>query len=327
MRVAKTVLLGVLAGCLSLSANAEEYPSRPIRLIVSIAAGSVTDVIMRNAANDISPRIGQPFVIDNRGGASGILGGQACAVAAPDGYTLCVVYHSTMSYNPLLFASLPYDPDKDIEPITRLFFVTEGVFVPASLKVNSMAELKALAQSRPDALNLATLGEGSSQDLFLRWLNHQWGTRIVGISYKGGGPAAQAIAAGQVQITRFGIGNFLGLMESGDVKALAVSSEKRSPLLPDVPTLNEAGYGDYPGQAWWGLAAPKGTPPAMIARMNAEFVKTFSDPKFVQFLDKQFVVSAPNSPAEFTEFLKADRKAAETLIKIANTPKAQYKPE
>jgi tripartite-type tricarboxylate transporter receptor subunit TctC len=327
MRVAKTVLLGVLAGCLSLSANAEEYPSRPIRLIVSIAAGSVTDVIMRNASNDISPRIGQPFVIDNRGGASGILGGQACAVAAPDGYTLCVVYHSTMSYNPLLFASLPYDPDKDIEPITRLFFVTEGVFVPASLKVNSMAELKALAQSRPDALNLATLGEGSSQDLFLRWLNHQWGTRIVGISYKGGGPAAQAIAAGQVQITRFGIGNFLGLMESGDVKALAVSSEKRSPLLPDVPTLNEAGYGDYPGQAWWGLAAPKGTPPAMIARMNAEFVKTFSDPKFVQFLDKQFVVSAPNSPAEFTEFLKADRKAAETLIKIANTPKAQYKPE
>jgi len=300
---------------------------RNIRLIVSIAAGSVTDVIMRNASNDISPRIGQPFVIDNRGGASGILGGQACAVAAPDGYTLCVVYHSTMSYNPLLFASLPYDPDKDIEPITRLFFVTEGVFVPASLKVNSMAELKALAQSRPDALNLATLGEGSSQDLFLRWLNHQWGTRIVGISYKGGGPAAQAIAAGQVQITRFGIGNFLGLMESGDVKALAVSSEKRSPLLPDVPTLNEAGYGDYPGQAWWGLAAPKGTPPAMIARMNAEFVKTFSDPKFVQFLDKQFVVSAPNSPAEFTEFLKADRKAAETLIKIANTPKAQYKPE
>jgi tripartite-type tricarboxylate transporter receptor subunit TctC len=282
---------------------------------------------MRNASNDISPRIGQPFVIDNRGGASGILGGQACAVAAPDGYTLCVVYHSTMSYNPLLFASLPYDADKDIEPITRLFFITEGVFVPASLGVNSMAELKALAQSRPDGLNLATLGEGSSQDLFLRWLNHQWGTSIVGISYKGGGPAAQAIAAGQVQVTRFGIGNFLGLMESGNVKALAVSSEKRSPLLPNVPTLTDAGYGDYPGQAWWGLAAPKGTPPAMIAKMNAEFVKTFSDPKFVEFLEKQFVVSAPTSPAEFREFLKADRKAAETLIKIANTPKAQYKPE
>src|SRR5580698_7607176 len=100
MRVAKMILLGVLAGCLNLSVKAQEYPSRPIRLIVSIAAGSVTDVIMRNAANDISPRIGQPFVIDNRGGASGILGGQACAVAAPDGYTLCVVYHSTMSYNP-----------------------------------------------------------------------------------------------------------------------------------------------------------------------------------------------------------------------------------
>jgi tripartite-type tricarboxylate transporter receptor subunit TctC len=327
MRVVKVILLSLLAGCPSLSADAQEYPSRPIRIIVSIAAGSVTDVIMRAASNDIAPRIGRPFVIENRGGASGILGGQACAVAAPDGYTLCVIYHSTMSYNPLLFESLPYDADKDIEPITRLFFVTEGIFVPASLGVSSIAELKALAHSKPDTLNFATLGDGSSQDLFLRWANHQWGTNIVGVPYKGGGPAAQAIAASEVQVTRFGIGNFLGLIESGDVKALAVSSDKRSPAFPNVPTLAEAGLGDYPGQAWWGLAAPKGTPSAIIAKMNAEFVRTFADPKFGKFLAKQFVVPAPTSPAEFKEFLKADRKAAETLIKIANTPKAQYKPE
>src|SRR5476651_2142015 len=185
MPVMKTILLSLLAGCLSLPANAQEYPSRPIRIIVSIAAGSVTDVIMRAASNDIAPRIGRPFVIENRGGASGILGGQACAVAAPDGYTLCVIYHSTMSYNPLLFASLPYDADKDIEPITRLFFITEGLFVPASLGVSSIAELKALARSKPDTLNFATLGDGSSQDLFLRWLNHQWATNIVGVPYKG----------------------------------------------------------------------------------------------------------------------------------------------
>jgi len=327
MSVLKVILLALLGGSLSLPAGAQEYPSRPIRLIVSIAAGSVTDVIMRAASNEIAPRIGRPFVIENRGGASGILGGQACAVAAPDGYTLCVIYHSTMSYNPLLFESLPYDADKDIEPITRLFFVTEGLFVPASLGVNSIAELKALAQSKSDTLNFATLGDGSSQDLFLRWINHQWGTKIVGVPYKGGGPAAQAIAANEMQLTRFGIGNFLGLIQSGDVRALAVSSDKRSPAFPNVPTLAEAGLADYPGQAWWGLAAPKGTPSAIIAKVNAEFVRTFVDPKFGEFLAKQFVVPAPTSPAEFREFLKADRKAAETLIKIANTPKSQYKPE
>jgi tripartite-type tricarboxylate transporter receptor subunit TctC len=230
-----------------------------------------------------------------------------------------------MSYNPLLFEKLPYDPDKDIVPITRLFLLTEGVFVPASLGVNSVAELKALAQSKPDSLNFATLGDGSFPDLFLRWLNNQWHTKIVGVPYKGGGPAAQAIAAGEVQLTRFGVGNFMGLLEAGNVKALAVTSAKRSPLLPNVPTYDEVGWGDYPGQGWWGLAAPKGTPAAIIAKINAEFVKTFRDPKFVEFLDKQFVVSAPTSPEEFAAFLKTDRQAAETLVKIANTPRTEYK--
>jgi tripartite-type tricarboxylate transporter receptor subunit TctC len=319
------VLAGVLTFCLAGSTGAQDYPNKPIRLIVSIAAGSVTDVIIRAASNDISPRLGQQLVIENKGGAAGILGAQGCATAAPDGYTLCVIYHSTMSYNPLLFEKLPYDPDRDIVPITRLFLLTEGVFVPASLGVNSVAELKAMAQSKPDKLNFATLGDGSFPDLFLRWLNNQWHTKIVGVPYKGGGPAAQAIAAGEVQVTRFGIGNFLGLLEGGNVKALAVTSAQRSPLLPNVPTYAEVGWGDYPGQGWWGLAAPKGTPAAVIAKINAEFVKTFRDPKFVEFLDKQFVVAAPTSPEEFVAFLKADRRAAETLVKIANTPRTEYK--
>jgi tripartite-type tricarboxylate transporter receptor subunit TctC len=327
MPVLKTLLLSLAVSCLGMSAQAQDYPNRPIRVIVSIAAGSVSDVILRAASQEIGTRLGQPLVIENRGGAAGILGGQACATAAPDGYTLCAIYHSTMSYNPVQFASLPYDPDRDIVPITRLFFVSEGLFIPTSLGVNSVAELKALAQSRPDALNYATLGEGSFPDLFLRWLNNQWGTKIVGVPYKGGGPAAQAIAAGEVQITRFGVGNFLGLIEAGNVKALALSSSKRSQLLPNVPSFAEVGLGGYPGQAWWGLGAPRGTPQAVVAKINAEFARTFGDPKFVEFLDKQFVVSAPTSPSEFVEFLKADRKAAEDLVRIANSPKAEYRPQ
>ncbi len=321
------IVFGFIFACCAVSAQAQTYPDRPIRLIVSIAAGSVTDVIMRKTGAELQPVLGQPLVIENRGGASGIVAAQACAQAAPDGYTLCVIYHSTMSYNPLLFSKLPYDPDRDLVPVARLFFLNEGLFVSNELGVNSVAELKKLAQAKPDSLNYATLGDGSFPDLFLKWVNNQWGTKIVGVPYKGGGPAAQALAANQVQLTRFGIGNFLGLIQGGKVKALAVSSAKRSPLLPNVPTLAEAGLDGYPGQGWWGLAVPKGTPPAIVNKINAIFVKLYKDPKFVDYLNHQAVVAAPNSPAEFAAFLKEDRKAAEALIKIANSKREEYKPQ
>jgi tripartite-type tricarboxylate transporter receptor subunit TctC len=325
----RKLLLGLVV-CLvlgwSATSRAQNYPDRPVKMIVSIAAGSVTDVIMRGAAAQLQQRLGQPFIIENQGGASGIVAAQTCKLAAPDGYTICVIYHSTMSYNPLLFSNLPYDPDTDFVPVTRLFWLTEGVFVPTSLNINSVADLKALAQAKPNGLNYATLGEGSFPDLFLRWVNNQWNTQIVGIPYKGGGPAAQAIAAGEVQMTRFGVGNFMGLIQGGQAKALAVTTAQRTPLLPDVPTFAEVGWGGYPGQGWWGLAAPKATPPAIVAKLNAEFVKLFTEPEFMAFLAKNVVVPATTTPEGFAEFLKQDRKAAETLIKIANAKRETYDP-
>jgi tripartite-type tricarboxylate transporter receptor subunit TctC len=327
-RIAKA-FIGLLILCAAIGAQmpafAQTYPDRPIRVIVGIAAGSVTDVIMRAAAQELQQRLGQPLIIENRGGASGILSAQACAQATPDGYTICVLEHSSMSYNPFLFDKLPYDPDKDLVPVTRLFFLTEGVFVSSALGVNTFAELKALAQKNSEKLNYATLGENSFPDLFMRWLNNQWGSKIVGVPYKGGGPAAQALAANEVQMTRFGVGNFLGLVKAGNVKALAVAAEKRSPLLPNVPTLAEVGI-DYPGQGWWGITVPKGTPPAVVEKLNAAFVKLFTEPKFNEFLDARGVVSATTTPAGFAAFLKEDRKAAEKLIKIANSKREEYKP-
>ncbi|MEI7804249.1 MAG: tripartite tricarboxylate transporter substrate binding protein [Hyphomicrobiales bacterium] len=319
-------LAALLLVCTMSSVQAQTYPDRPIRLIVSIAAGSVTDVIVRKAAAELQGRLGQPLIIENRGGAAGILGAQTCAQAMPDGYTLCVIYHSTMSYNPLLFDKLPYAPE-DLAPVTRLFLLTEGLFVSSEVGINSVAELKKFAQDKPDGLNYATLGDGSFPDLFMRWLNNQWGTKIVGVPYKGGGPAAQALAANEVQVTRFGVGNFMGLIDAGKVKALALSADKRSPLLPNVPTFKEAGLGDYPGQGWWGLAAPKGTPQAIVDKVNAEFVKVFTEPKFNEFLNQQSVVSATTTPAGFAAFLREDRKAAEVLIKIANSKREEYKPQ
>src|SRR5436309_3799920 len=329
MRVAVRLMLGLgLVLILALgaaTAQAQQYPSKPIRMVVSIAAGSVTDVIMRAAAAELQGRLGQPLIVENNGGAAGIRAGNACAQAVPDGYNICVIYHSTMSFNPLLFSNLPYNPDTDIVPVSRLFFLVEGLFAASAIDVNTVAELKALAQSKPEGLNYATLGEGSYPDLFLKWLNNQWGTKIVAIPYRGGGPAAQALAANDVQVTRFGVGNFIGVMEAGKVKALAVSSAKRSPVLPNAPTFAEVGWGDYPGQGWWGLGAPKGTPPEIVAKLSSEFQKLFSDPKFVAFLDKQAVVAAPTTPDGFAVFLKQDRKDAETLIKIANTKKTEFK--
>jgi len=324
MRAVARTALAIVVLAYAAAAHAQSYPNKPIRMIVSIAAGSVTDVIMRAAAAELQTRLGQPLVIENVGGAAGILGGKACANAAPDGYSICIIYHSTMSFNPLLFSNLPYNPE-DLVPVSRLFFLVEGVFASSEIGVNSIAELKTLAQSKPDALNYATLGEGSYPDLFLKWMNNQWNTRIVGIPYKGGGPAAQAVAANQVQVTRFGVGNFIGVVQAGKVKALAVSSAKRSAVMPDVPTFAEVGWGDYPGQGWWGLAAPKGTPPEIVARLSAEFQKLFSDPKFMAFLEKQAVVPAATDPAGFAAFLKQDRQNAETLIKIANTKKSEFK--
>jgi tripartite-type tricarboxylate transporter receptor subunit TctC len=231
-----------------------------------------------------------------------------------------------MSYNPLLFDKLPYNPQTDIVPVARLFLLIEGVFASSAVNVKSIPELKALAQAKPDSLNYATLGEGSFPDLFLQWLNNQWGTRMVGVAYTGGGPAAQALAANEVQLTRFGIGNFRGALESGKVRALAISADQRSPQLPDVPTLADTGL-HFPGHGWWGLAAPKGTPRAIIDKMSSEFMTTFSNPTFREFLEQQFVVAAPTSPEEFAKFLAEDRTAAESLIKIAKTPRAEYKPD
>jgi len=310
----------------ALSASAQTYPDRPIRVIVPIAAGSVTDVIMRATATELSPRIGQSFVIENKGGASGIPGAQACAQAAPDGYTLCLVYHNTLSINPLMFNKLPYDPDKDFTLISNLYLLVEALFVSSSLNVSTAAELKAYAQAHPRALNYGTLGPGSNPEMFLKWMNQSWNVDIVGIPYRGGGPIAQALVAGELQIAKMGLGNFLGLLGTGKIKPLAVAAARRSVLAPEVPTLAEAGI-DFPPFGWWGLAAPKGVPQPIVDKLNAEFVKLYREPKFMDYLEKQAVLPASGTPAEFAAFLKKDRQDAEFLIRIANQPRADYKPE
>jgi tripartite-type tricarboxylate transporter receptor subunit TctC len=303
--------------------SAAEYPERPIRVVVAIAAGSVTDVIARASAAELAPRLGQQLVIENRGGANGIPAADACKNAKPDGYTICLLNHGHFSFNPLQFHKLPYNPDTDFVPIAHLYFLIEGIFVPTSLGVNSIAELKALVKKNPGGLNYGTLGPGSPPDLFRQWLNKEWGASIVGIPYRGGGPIAQAVAANQIQLARMGIGNFLGLLQSGKVKALAATV--KTPLLPGVPAIEDVGI-TFPGFGWWGMVAPKGTPQPIIDKLSAELVRQAKDPKFAEYLTRQAVRPSGMNPAEFTAFMKADRARAKTFLEMANAPMKDYNP-
>ena len=294
------------------------YPDKPVRLIVPIAAGSVTDVIARGAGRELAPRLGQTLVVDNRAGATGIIGAELCARATPDGYTICNIYTATTSINPHVIRNLPYDPARDFKPITNLYFVTGALVVPASLPVKSVTELMALATSKPRALSFATIGAGSYPEMFLAWLNARWKTQITAVPYKGGGPIVAALLGNEVQLTAVGLGNMVGPLQGGQLRALAVSGAKRSRLLPDVPTFAEAGFGAFNGHLWWGLAAPAATPDAVIARLNREFVRLFTEANFAAFLESNAVESAVGTPAEFAAFMKRDRDEAAKLL-IANS--------
>ena len=317
----KSGALALLAALMPFAAGAQQpWPTRPVRIIVPLAAGSITDVVLRAAAQEIQPRLGQTIVIDNKPGASAIIGTDACAKAAPDGYTLCAVYFGSMSLNPHTTPKLPYDPEKDFAPIAKLFQVTEGLFVPSTLPVSTVAELRAYATKNPTAVNFGTLGEGSLQEMMLAWLNHEWKTAIVGVAYKGGGPIATALGAGEIQLGQMGIGNFAAMMQAGKVKPLAVSAEKRTPLLPQVPTLKEAGLGGFSARVWWGLAAPAGMPNAVVQRVNAEFTRLLQDPKFLAYLEERYIEATPSTPQQFAAFLKTDREEAGALVKLAQQP-------
>ena len=295
-------------------------------MIVSIAAGSLTDVIMRAAANELSPRLGQTIVIENRGGAAGIPGAQACRQRAGDGYMICVVFHNQLSFNPVMFNNLPYDADKDLVLITRLFFLIESLAVHPSINLNTVAELKALAQSNAHAAQLGharrrarrpscscagstTSGAPTSSAFPIaaaaRW-RRRW-PRTISRSRASGSATSWDSRRRQDQGHRgVGAALFAARAERDDVRG----SRPRA----------------YQQRSWWGLAAPKGTPEALVSSLNAEFVRLFSDPKFVAFLDKQSVVSAPTTPAGFADFIKQDRLLAANLVKLANTPVQEYKP-
>ena len=315
-----SICVGLLAVAATQLHAQTSWPTKPIRVIVPIATGGVTDIVVRGTSQALSARLGQTLVIDNRPGANGIVGGDVCAKAVPDGYTICILNTGVVSVNPMIYEKHPFDPRRDFSPISNLYSLTGALVVPASFPVKSTGELRALATNQPRSVNFGTVGPGSYPELFLAWLNNYWKTRMTGVPYKGGGPIGIALLAGEVQVTAAALGNYINNIQGGRLKAIAVSGAQRSKLLPNVPTFAEAGLGEFHGRLWWGAFAPAGTPAPIIAKLNAVYGQVFREPQYIEFLEKQAAELAVGSSEEFVSFVKADQEWVAALLKtIAQT--------
>jgi tripartite-type tricarboxylate transporter receptor subunit TctC len=243
------------------------------------------------------------------------LGGAECAKSEHDGYTMCVVSPDTMSFNPLLVANLPYDPDKDFSPVIDMYHVMEGLIASLGSGLASLDEFRAKAVAEPGKLNYGTLGERTTTDAFRQWLSEQWKTRLTAIPYKGGSEITAALLGNTIDVAKIGIGNMTSLLAEKKVKVLAVSAAQRAPQLPNVPTFTEAGLSSYPGgPIFWGLMVPAGTPAPIVTRLHDALLAILRGPKFADFAARNFLDQAGGSTADFAAFLKKDRQDAAVLV-------------
>jgi tripartite-type tricarboxylate transporter receptor subunit TctC len=300
VRIAALAALGVT------SALAQNYPVKPIRILIGQAPGSATDVVSRVVGNRLSEGLGQPIVVEARPGAGGVVGTEAAARAAPDGYTLFMGNNSTHGSNPALYAKLPYDAVNDFAPIAFVASVSYVLVVDPSLPVNSVQELIALAKSRPGKLNYASAGNGSTHHFCGELLKSMAGIDMIHVPYKGSGPAIAGLLGGDVSLMFANVADIGSQIKSAKVKALAVTTAKRANLLPDVPTMPEAGLPDFEIQSWFGLLAPAGTPASIVARLNAETVKVLARADVKATLAAQGLEVAPGSPEQFAGYIKSE---------------------
>jgi len=310
------------AGAMQLGpALAQTYPTKPLRLILNVTSGAVGDVVMRSAAQDLARQMGQPWVVDNQGGGNFVIGANACKRSSPDGYTVCMTNLAAMSLNPYVVSGLSYDPEKDFTPITNLFSQMTGLVAGGSVPANSVAQLQALAVARPGTLNFGTLGVASNADILRMWLSDRWKTDIVGVPYKGMPPIVGDLLSGQIHVSWSAIGATASHAKAGKLKILAINTVVRAKRLPEVPTFDEAGLGEYPGLVWWGMVGPAGMADPIVRRVNAEVGLTFKEVKFSEFLEGQFVEPLTGTPEQFAAFMKLDRERVGQLVKKINIPR------
>ena len=302
----KTFIAAVLLALGLAPAFAQNYPAKPIRILIAQAPGSATDTISRVVANRLSEALGQPIVIEARPGAGGAVGTEAAARSAPDGYTLFMANNSTHGSNPALYPKLPYDAVNDFAPISMVASVPYVLVTEPSLPVNSVQELIALAKSRPGKINYASAGNGSTHQFCGELLKSSAGIDLVHIPYKGSPPGVTAVMAGEVSVMFANLTDIGAQIRAGRLKPLAVTTLKRAPLLPNVPTMVEAGVPDFEITSWFGLLAPAGTPAPILARLNAETIKVLAREDVRSTLGAQGLNVASSSPEQFTAHIKSE---------------------
>ncbi len=310
----KRFVFALCLAALCSAAVAQDYPARPIRALTATSAGGTSDVFMRVLGEEVRKRFGQPIVVENRPGGAMNVGGRACAEAANDGYTICILPSETLAYNQFLFKQIPYDPEKDFAAVTNPFFSTQVLVANASLNVHSLADLAALSKAKPGTLSYTA----ASIPLiaFMDKWSKATGSDIVKVPFRGGAEAVNNVMGGSTPIAFFGLSNWLSLIRNGSVTAIAVDSKKRSPLLPDVPTLTELGYGDNLTRLYFGIVAPAGTPPEIIHKLHDAFAAIGGDPEFRQKrLIDMGLEPVFDTPEEFARFLKEDRAVSARLVR------------
>lgn len=301
----------------ALPAVAQDWPTKPVKIIVPFGPGSTPDVVARLIADHLQKKLGQPFIIDNKPGASGTFGTDAVAKAAPDGTTIGVSIGGPLAINALLFSKLPYDPKTDLAPITQLVTQPSVLAVNSSVMVNNAGELIALLKREPGKYNYGSIGVGSLSHLAMEAIALTSGTKMVHVPYASSPAAMTAIIRDDVQMGCLPAISVTPHAGSGAIKILAVSTAKRSPYLPDIPTLKEAGI-DVEADAWMGMIAPAHTPEALVAKIQREVVEAIGTEAVRQKLAAQLMEPVGNSPAEFRARIDGEIVRWGPVIKAAN---------
>lgn len=298
-------------------AQPSSYPEKPIRLVVGFAPGGFTDVLARVIGQRLATTLGQPVIVDNKPGATGTIGADAVAKAKPDGYTLLLAHFGSNSVAPALYPRLPYEVIRDFTPIARVASTPMILVVNGNLPVNDLAGFIDYARKRPGELSFASSGSGTAQHLAAVQFMQATQTKLVHIPYKGSGPAMSDLLGGQVQLNFESPPNVLPHIKSGKLKALAITSLTRSPLFPQIPTMDEAGLSRFEMSQWFGLMGPANLPKPIVVRLNTEVVAVLKQPEVVEKIRSQGADILNGSPEQFGAFLKTDTEKWARLIRDA----------
>jgi tripartite-type tricarboxylate transporter receptor subunit TctC len=300
-----------------LAAAAQAYPTKPIRFIVPYPPGGTTDIVARGIGTKLGEQYGQQVVIDNRGGASTIIGAELTAKAAPDGHTLLLATATTLSINPNVVAKLPYDPLRDFAPVTQTVYVPFVIAAHPSVPANSVGELLALARAKPGSISYSTPGTASTNHLGGALLEYLTGVKLLHVPFKGSGPAAAAVVGGQVNFVITGIATVLPFTKAGKLKVLAFASPRRHPSFPDIPSTGEAGIKNYEAGTWFSVVTRAGTPRPVVNQLNRDIVAALNAPDLRERLTAIGFDIRTQSPEEFARFIRDDLALTAKVIKAA----------